>query len=277
MAALATSSKKGKGFIILCVLTFIVVYLGNMHATPLVNFFESATPLYFEFSIIKTFIKVYAALLIFYIIFRAYEIRYSKGDDMDVEILEFLEQLLKNLKTIFGGLLIIQFIYYLYCGHLVVQEQPDANLWHYLLSEAFLLYRAASEWLQHHISIVINLNKICIYEYCLDDYPIVVSILAVIATSIVFKMLRYKIVRIGLELIYRAVISCLVGFIKVFTSIVKLVIPAHKKATSTLNDSIKPLTQQLLERSLGVVWEELKLIVPWMQKLDTFLSVPQQT
>lgn len=258
------------------IILFIILYLFHFQSTALMDNID------LEFSLLSTFCYSYLAILVFYLVFRLYEIYCLDQRDADFEILECLEQFLGKLKWVFGGLLSVQAAFHLYIGYHIIQDQPDAMLIHFLASELLNLFRAGSEWIRHHIEIIIRVNDLCILGYCANKYPIVPYVLAVFALWGLRKALQNRITRPILTMMYRLILKLLViGFNVSLNLTKKLFIGIYyllwyfksrfffrkRKTLAIKEKNNPPLTISLLDTAVGAVWQELQMIDPWIEMI----------
>ncbi len=280
MATSTTSKNEKSYFIGTTIITFIIMYILNIHST------NTLDGVGFGFSIFRTFCYSYFSLLLFYVLFRFYEVFFLKIESTDFEILERFQSILKTLKIVFGIALGIQALCYLYFGYMAIVEETDANILHFIISELINLFQIGSEWIRYHIEMVIRVNNPCILNYCANEHPTVPYVLAFLSFYILRKMMRYSLTRKLILWVFKNMKEILIFSFNITQKILLFLLKsllfvlrcfvliissrlAKRIGANVLKKSATVLTLGVFNNALGLVWEELKIVDNWIEKFDT--------
>ena len=251
-------------------IVFLFTYLINWQGTAL------SSEVNIGFSLLRTAVFTYLSLLAFYTIYRFREMYFHGQEEVDIDVLERFSFILRWVKIFFAVVLGLQVITSVYTGYQSIGDQTEATIFHYLLSELLNLFMAGSDYIRHHIEIIIRVNNPCILGYCTKDYPIIPYILAIGAFAAFRKMMKVQMTR-GMIIALRNII------IKLLHILIQLTIKIIHVLRNLLGQLfrfakqqsiIRPLSIFFLDTSISIIWEELTLADHWIDRFNTFLLPP---
>ena len=255
-------------------IVFLFAYLLNWQGTALSPHVDIG------FSLLRTAIFTYFSMLGFYMVYRFQEMYFHGQDEVDIDVLERFSFVLRCLKIFFAVVLGLQIISTVYTGYQSISGQTEATVFHYLLSELLNLFMAGSDYIRHHIEIIIRVNNPCILGYCTEDYPIVPYILAGAAFAAFRKMMKVQMTRGMIIALRNIIVKLLHLLIQLTVKIIHILrnllskVFRFAKQQSAKNRILQPLSIFFLDTSISIIWEELTLADYWIDRFNTFLLPP---